>query len=119
MNCHTTIQVFELLGATIHTREASNELLRVVQNDPCAQIDLDFSQVAYISRSFADQFHADKVKLAQEQQKSIMVTNANEEVVQMLQAVAKTQNKEHRDLNHAPVYRYSQWNQLENFLLSV
>jgi len=119
MNCHTTIQVSELLGATIHTRQASDVLLQVVQNDSCPEIDLDFSAVQYISRSFADQFHAGKMQLACEQQKTIIVTNANEEVMAMLQAVAKTQNKQYREVNKAPVYRYSQWNQLENFLLSL
>lgn len=119
MNCETTIQVAELLGKTIHTREASNHLLQFVASDRCQQIELDFTGVDYISRSFADQFHADKMHLAAEQQKSIIVTNANTEVVNMLQAVAKTQNKTYRGNTSLPVYKYSTWSQLENFLLSI
>jgi hypothetical protein len=93
--------------------------LELVEKDPCQKIDLDFSNVEYISRSFADQFHADKIKLAIEQQKSIIVTNANEEVINMLQIVAKTQNKIYRGYSNLPVYKYSTWNQLENYLLSI
>lgn len=119
MNCRTTIRVSDLLGVTIHTREASNELLKAVSEDCCKQVDLDFSDVEYISRSFADQFHADKIKLAVEQQKNIIVTNANEEVIKMLQAVARTQNKTYKEYSDIPVYKYSNWTQLENFLLSV
>jgi len=59
-------------------------LLQVVQNNLCQQIDLDFSMMEYISRFFANQFHAGKIKPALEQQKVIMVTNANEEVIGML-----------------------------------
>ena len=119
MNCQTTIQISELLGKTIHTRDASNYLLQVVAATGYQQIELDFSGVDYISRSFADQFHANKIKLAIEQQKSTIVTNANTEVVNMFQAVTKTQNKTDRATASLPVYKFTTWNQLENFLLSI
>jgi hypothetical protein len=118
MNCETIIQVAELLGKTIHTREAATQLLNVVVADPCSKIELDFSDVDYISRSFADQFHSDKLQLIITSGKQIIVTNANEEVVNMLQAVAKTQNKSYHSRS-LPVFKYSNWNQLENFLLSI
>lgn len=119
MNCVTIIQVSKLLGQTIHTREAAKFLLADVKNDLCEKVELDFSDVDYISRSFADQFHADKIQLALDQQKQIIVTNATEEVINMLQAVAKTQNKTYR-ANHAPpIYKYSKWSPLENFLLTI
>jgi hypothetical protein len=118
MNCQTIIQVAEILGNTIHTRDAAKQLLSVVAADPCAQTELDFSEVTYISRSFADQFHSDKLQLIASSQKQIIVTNANEEVVNMLQAVAKTQNKSYQN-SSLPVFKYSNWNQLENYLLSI
>ncbi|MGZ3836934.1 MAG: hypothetical protein ACXVMS_06955 [Flavisolibacter sp.] len=118
MNCHSTISVLDLLGTTVHTREASVILLKVVENDPCDQLDLDFAGVAFISRSFADQFHADKINLAQKSNKSIIVTNANESIINMLQAVSRTQHKTGRHLPSVPVYKYSDRNVLERFLLS-
>jgi len=119
MNCESTIQVAELLGKTLHTRDASRHLLDFVANNPCKNIELDFLQVDYISRSFADQFHSDKIKLSIELQKSIIVTNANDEVMNMLQSVARTQNKSYKVLAEVPVYKYSNWVQLENYLLSI
>lgn len=119
MNCETTIQVAEILGNTVHTRDAARQLLQVVADNPCQQAELDFLDVQYISRSFADQFHADKLELAAAQQKTIIVTNANEAVVNMLQAVARTQDKTYRNPGNLPVLRYSNWSQLENFLLSI
>lgn len=118
MNCHTSIPVLELLGATIHTREAADTLLQVAETHPCDEVDLDFSGVEFISRSFADQFHVDKICLAQKINKIIIVTNANEPVINMLQAVAKTQNKTDRKFMHVPVYRYNDLKSVERFLIS-
>lgn len=119
MNCNSTISVFNLLGATLHTRQAATELLHAIVQNPCDHIELDFVDVDYISRSFADQFHAEKLSIAIQQQKNIIVTNANEEIIRMLQAVARTQDKEIRAYEKVPVYNYTNWNSLESFLLSV
>lgn len=81
-------------------------------------MELDFSSVEYISRSFADQFHFDKMNCAINLQKTIIVANARETVVNMLQAVAKSQNASGRKLERVPVYKYSSQRQLEDFLLS-
>lgn len=119
MTCNSTIPVFTLLGATLHTRQAATELLQAVTQNPCDHIELDFVDVEYVSRSFADQFHAEKIAIAIQQQKSIIVTNANEEIIKMLQAVARTQDKENRAYEKVPVYNYTNWKSLERFLLSV
>src|SRR5215218_10464461 len=109
MNCETTISVHELFGNTLHTREAADQLLEITKSDPCQSIELDFSGVEYISRSFADQFHGNKLKMVELLQKTIIVANADEGVINMLQAVAKTQNKEYRGFRDVPVYKYSNW----------
>ena len=119
MNCKATIPVFDLLNATLHTRQAATELLQAIAQNSCDHIELDFANVEYISRSFADQFHADKLKLAASSTKNIIVSNANEEVFKMLQAVANTQHKVNRDYEKIPVYYYTDWNSLERFLLSI
>ena len=119
MNCNSKISVFDLLDSSIHTRQAASQLLQVVFENPCNYIELDFANVNYISRSFADQFHSDKLVITEKSQKSIIITNANDEVIKMLQAVANTQNKEKRDHEKIPVYNYTEWNSLDRFLLSI
>jgi hypothetical protein len=118
MKCDSTISVHELLGSSIHTREVSSVLMRLVQNNPCNDVELDFSSVEYISRSFADQFHFDKMNCAIDLQKTIIVSNASESVINMLQAVAKSQISVNKRVEKVPVYKYSSQRQLENFLLS-
>ena len=119
MNCTATISVFELIGALVHTREASNILMQLIEKDPCDFIELDFSNVEYISRSFADQFYFDKMNCAVKLKKNIIVSNANETVIHMLNAVSRTQNKKPGNLLKIPIYKYSSPTQLENFLLSI
>lgn len=119
MNCHSTISVHELLGSSIHTREASAELMRIIENEPCDYVELDFSSIVYISRSFADQFHTDKLNCIANTQKNIVVLNANDHIIRMLQAVA-TSAKPHRVPSKSiPVYKYTSPAQLESFLLSI
>lgn len=119
MNCTTTISVSELIGTSIHTREASDILMRLIEKDLCDYIELDFSNVEYISRSFADEFYFDKLNYAIKLKKNLIVSNANEAVMHMLSAVAKTQNKKPNTFFNIPIYKYSSQSQLENFLLSI
>lgn len=118
MNCHSTISVHELLGSSIHTREASSVLMNLVEKNPSNYSELDFSAVEYISRSFADQFLFDKMNCAKNLQKTIIISNAPEAVINMLQAVAKSQDAMSRKIEEVPVYKYSSQRQLDSFLLS-
>ncbi len=118
MNCHSTIHVHELLGSSIHTREASSVLMRLVETNLCDHVEFDFTSVVFISGSFADQFHFDKTSLAIDLQKNIIVSNASENVINMLQAVTRSQKAVNREIEKVPVYKYSSQHQLENFLLS-
>lgn len=119
MNCTTTISVFEILGALVHTRESSKILMNLVEQDQCNNIEFDFAEVEYISRSFADQFFADKMDCAITLKKNIIVLNANETVINMINAVSRTQDKLPGALLNIPIYKYSSKSQLENFLLSI
>jgi len=119
MNCTTTISISELIGTSVHTREASNILMEAIEKDLCDYIELDFSNVEYVSRSFADQFYAEKLNYALKSKKNIIVSNANETVMHMLNTVSKTQNKKHSGRDMFPIYKYSSQKQLDNFLLSI
>ena len=119
MNYPTTISVFQSIGNSVHTRESSKILMNLIEQNQCDSIELDFSQVDYISRSFADQFYADKMNYTVKLKKNIIVSNANETVIHMLKAVAKTQNKKPNTFLNIPIYKYSSQSLLENFLLSI
>lgn len=111
--------VAQIFGSTLHAREAAKQLLQMVAESSCRQVELDFLDVQYISRSFADRFHADKMELTTVSQKAIVVVNATGSVVNMLQTVARTQNKSYRTASSLPVLKYTDRQQPENFLLPV
>lgn len=119
MNYTTTISVFKSIGRSVHTRESSKILMSLIEQNQCDSIELDFSRVEYISRSFADQFYGDKMNCTVKLKKNIIVSNVNETVMHMLNAVAKTQNKKPNTFLNIPIYKYSSPSQLENFLLSI
>ena len=119
MNCTATISVSESIGTMVHTREASSILMKLIEKEPCNYIELDFSNVAYISRSFADQFYIDKLNCSLQLEKNLVISNANDQVMHMLQAVERTQHKKMNTVINIPVYKYSSQSQLEDFLLSI
>lgn len=119
MNSAITISVSKLIGTSVHTREASNILMEAIEKDLCDYIEFDFSNVEYISRSFADQFYVDKLNCAAKFKKNIIISNANETVMHMLNIVSKTQNKKHGNSAVFPIYKYSSQEYLDNFLLSI
>ncbi|HTM66050.1 MAG TPA: hypothetical protein VL093_07010 [Flavipsychrobacter sp.] len=112
-----SISIFQLFGATIHTREASGILMQAIKESSGDKIELDFTQVTYISRSFADQFYIDKLLVAKETKKVIVVANADYAVLKMLQAVAKTQKHIRHNTSDIPIYKLKSFSQIENFLL--
>ena len=116
MNCHSSIPVVRTLGNSLHTREAAEALVQCAAKHPCDQIELDFEGVDFISRSFAHQFHFDKIIVAKESKKVIIVTNANESVLLMLQTVAKEKVRKHSDYN-TPIYKFDRRAQMERMLL--
>jgi hypothetical protein len=118
MKHHSTILVHEILGSSIQTREASSVLMNRVKNNSSDNIEFDFILVENISRSFADQFYFDKNKYANELKKNIVVSNASDNVIKMLQAVAKSQDSVNTKIHNVPVYKYTSYSQLESFLLS-
>ena len=50
------IQVVEEVSEMLNTREAATELMNAVREANSNHIEFDFSNVEFMSRSFADQF---------------------------------------------------------------
>src|SRR5690606_22038306 len=83
------------------------------------ELELDFSNVEFMSRSYADQFHKAKLEYEKNNEVVIHIVNANEKVIHMLQVVAKTQNPNERTFEKIPVFRFSKRQMLTDYLLSI
>jgi anti-anti-sigma regulatory factor len=113
------IKIAELIDTNLHSRDAAQILFENLDTLQTAnKIVLDFSDVIYMSRSFADQFH-------KEMQKSIAlgvvveVLNCNDHVTEILKAVAKTQNSTNRQRPVLPYIEFANEKDFENYLLAI
>ena len=113
------INVADEFGFTLNTREAAIGFFRFLSEKTNIKIEFDFSKVEFISRSFADQFHKEKEKFQNERNAIIDISNATEEIVNILRIVAKTQNKTNRDYLKLSVFKYSDQHKLADYMLSV
>lgn len=112
------IDVFAKLGETLNTREAATLLFVCVVENYAKSVVFDFSRVEFMSRSFADQFHKERMKLKEELGLMIDLKDASESVRKMLVTVEATQNKLNRFYTELPVFRFSN-DRIEEYLLAL
>lgn len=87
------IKVTDILPPTLDTRESATRLVNILKEEGKlnSKIEIDFSGVIFMSRSFADQFHKDLY--VDEQHLNLDIKNASFDVISMLRAVSNTQKK--------------------------
>lgn len=100
------------------TREAVDSLFSELKHSN-TELEFDFSYVEFMSRSYADQFYKMKFAYEKNNKVKIHIINANEEVINILQVVAKTQNLSERNFEKIPVFRFSKPQMLSDYLLSI
>lgn len=110
--------IFDKLGSLLNTREAAINLMEIIAKAESKTVELDFSNVEFMSRSFADQFYKERNSFQEKTNSIININNANEEIIKILQVVSKTQDKKEREYISIPVYKFSDKNLLKNYLLS-
>ena len=86
------IKIISLFPATLDTREGATRLAEIIKADLAEdnKVELDFQGVIFMSRSFADQFHKDL--LSGDHAVDLEIKNAETGIIEMLEAVSKTQN---------------------------
>lgn len=113
------IKVVQRLSELLNTREAATALFHIVEEQRSTRVEFDFRHVEFMSRSFADQFHKERLKIKKENDLVIVISNANEEIRTILKTVAQTQNKSKRAYTILPVFQYTDTDMLSDYLLSV
>lgn len=120
MNCTHKIIVSEHYNRnSLVTREVAIALMSIVKSYPYYDVEIDFSNIDFISRSFADQFHKEKIQLWESNDKNVVVINAHDDVLSMFQAVSKTQNAYGRSYSSYPLLNFQTRRSLKNYLESV
>ena len=112
------IRIASEIDSIINTREAALNIKKQIQESACKHIELDFEDVEFISRSFADQMHKEKIELAD---KGILIVmlNASSSIMDMFRAVSNTQNAVNRYRKEIPVYKITNMDSLSEYLYSI
>jgi GMP synthase PP-ATPase subunit len=108
------IEIKQILSLTLDSREAASSLVDMLKAEEAgSKIVLDFSDIIFMSRSFADQFH--KEIYSGEQPLDIMIKNADVSILDMLRAVSNTQNSRRKIKKNYQILSYNNLSQLEDF----
>ena len=107
-------------SSSLDTRDEVVALFAEVRTGaPSNKLIFDFTGIEFISRSFADEFHKQKMQLAKELNMQFEVANADLSVIEMLQAVSHTQHKVKREESRLMVYSFKDTASLFNYLQAV
>lgn len=106
-------------SSSLDTRDEVEALFAEVKTATSNKVIFDFAGIEFISRSFADEFHKQKMKLAKELNMQFEVANADLSVIEMLQAVSHTQHKVKREESRFMVYSFKDTASLFNYLQAV
>ncbi|WP_299250347.1 STAS domain-containing protein [uncultured Cytophaga sp.] len=112
------IHIASEIDSIINTREAALNIKTQIQQTACTQVELNFDGVEFVSRSFADQLHKEKVELAN-QGILVVLVNASTSVMDMFRTVAKTQDATDRERHDIPVYKITTMDAFSEYLYSI
>lgn len=113
------INVYDRFGETLNTRVSATNLLELVRIFRGDIVNLDFHNVVFMSRSFADQFHKERVKLQIDNDILFEISNASDDIRKMLTIVASTQEKKERHYRVLPIFNFTKEESLEEYLLTI
>ena len=112
------ILVNKNISETLNTRDSATLLFDIILHEDAKNVVFDFSNVVFMSRSFADQFHKERMKLKDKKGLFIQIKNASDEVRKMLVTVENTQSKKNRFYRELPVFTFSEDN-MEAYLFAL
>jgi hypothetical protein len=115
---HASVDIKKLIGNTLDSRDEATNLFNWLQQNytTAREINFDFTDIDFMSRSFADQFHKEKIVWLNSNNIPVLISNAPIQVIEILQAVSKTQNKVVTNISDLRVYKFSKQEQLVQYL---
>ncbi len=93
MNLIHKISFSNNFGNSLSTREAVDNLFNDVKLMHFDILELDFSKIDFVSRSFADQLIKQLNNLNEHSPFKLVILNASKEIIEVLNAVERTQVK--------------------------
>lgn len=116
MEMHITL--CKLIGKSLISRDQAEALSKLIleQKGSSLSIVLDFENVDFVSRSFADELVTLLNKIVQKETYSFSYSNFNEQHIQMFEAVRNTQKPTLKKRVSLPIMRFSTEKEFYNYL---
>lgn len=107
-------------SSSLNTRDEADKLFTFLLNDRISnKLFFDFDNINFISRSFADEFHKSLIYLTKIEHVTCELLNSDSNIIEILQAVSRTQNNDKRNRNNLPVFSFVESSSLYNFLATI
>ncbi len=116
MNMKQTIRLKDIYSADLYTRSRASELRSCI-SDNADEVVLDFEQIGFMSRSFADELCniMDDMNTV-----NFSFDNRNEDVESMMTKVAEGRKRERkRGVGNAKMYKFQDMESLSDYLLAM
>ena len=110
------IKISDLMPITLDTRESASKLAELIIEAGEHTVELDFTNIIFMSRSFADQFHKELYNC--ESTVEISIKNADVSILDMLRAVSKTQHSRKAIKKNYQLISFNSLSKLEDFTFS-
>ena len=117
MKTEIEISVYKISGRILNTRESALRLFELIKTNSNKKVILNFSMVEFMSRSFADQFY--KEKKQNQNCLTIVISNASDDIIRVINTVEKTQIKTDRGFIKLPVFYFTKYKMLSEYLYSI
>ena len=110
----TIISIKDYLPAIISTRRAV-DVLDISSLDKYNEYVFDFSDISFISRSFADEF----INQIKKYSINYSLKHANSNVKNMIKAVKHSQENKRTDIDHVAITTFRNNEELNQFLYTI
>ena len=109
------VKIASIFPASISSRQSIALLQNAVSLSKNVKYVFDFNGIEFISRSFADEF----LKFATNETSEFEIKNANSTIIEMINAVKKTQEPIERHFNTIPILSYKRGAALNRLLATL
>jgi hypothetical protein len=114
------IKILDFLNKTLDTRESASRLFSQIKSSHCncSKLEIDFSGVEFMSRSFADQFHKERILFQRDNNCNISFKNADYQIIDILNAVANTQTDRKPFITNYQLYTFNDLKKMDNYIFA-
>ena len=113
------IDIAQILSPDLKSRMRAQDLQLYIQNSGADEVELDFRNVQFATRSFIDEFYNLFLKNPGSLPYRVEIINVPEDINTILETVSRTQTRANVISSHTPERSFKDVNELLNFLGSV